>query len=91
MARAPAENIMAENIMAENIMAENIMTDNEIETDDGARPSRREFIVAGAAGAAGLVALTGILRPLAWPQADDLPHRRPGHSSAGLGPCYGEI
>ncbi|MCH7793519.1 MAG: arsenate reductase (azurin) small subunit [Proteobacteria bacterium] len=32
------------------------MTDNEIETDDGARPSRREFIVAGAAGAAGLVA-----------------------------------
>ncbi|MHA1152088.1 MAG: arsenate reductase (azurin) small subunit [Alphaproteobacteria bacterium] len=32
------------------------MTDNKIETDDVARPDRREFIVAGAAGAAGLVA-----------------------------------
>jgi arsenite oxidase small subunit len=32
------------------------MTDKEIETDDIARPGRREFIVAGAAGAAGLVA-----------------------------------
>ncbi len=36
--------------------AEIIMTDKEIETDDIARPGRREFIVAGAAGAAGLVA-----------------------------------
>ncbi len=32
------------------------MTDNEIETDEVARPGRREFMVAGAAGAAGLVA-----------------------------------
>jgi len=32
------------------------MTDKEIETDDITRPGRREFIVAGAAGAAGLVA-----------------------------------
>lgn len=32
------------------------MTDNEIETDEVARPDRRDFIVAGAAGAAGLVA-----------------------------------
>ena len=32
------------------------MTDTEIKTDEVARPDRREFIVAGAAGAAGLVA-----------------------------------
>ena len=36
--------------------AENTMIDDEIETDDVAQPGRREFIVAGAVGAAGLVA-----------------------------------
>ena len=40
--------------------AKNIMTDNETETetetDEIAQPERREFMIAGAAGAAGLVA-----------------------------------
>lgn len=45
------------------------MTDNETETDEVARPGRREFIVAGAAGAAGLVAAQAL----------------PGHARAATG------